>query len=306
MIIDSLNTNIAYRTEKGICIKGISEEVLTSPSFEGLHGMVDLIFTSPPFPLNRKKKYGNLLGDEYINWFSSFATIFKNLLRPSGSIVIELGNSWEKGSPVMSTLALRSLLNFLDEGNYFLCQQFIWNNPAKLPGPAQWVNIERIRVKDAFTHLWWMSKSERPKANNRNVLSEYSDSMKYLLKRKKYNHGKRPSEHHIGEESFLSNNNGAIPSNVITLANTQSSSKYLNYCKQKEIPLHPARMPLGLPEFFINFLTEENDLILDPFAGSNTTGFAAEKLNRRWVSIEPNTDYIEGSKGWFSFNIEGK
>ena len=74
-----------------------------------------------------------------------------------------MGNSWEPGEPVMSTLALRSLLEFQSKNGLHLCQEFIWQNPAKLPSPAQWVNIERIRVKDSFTKLWWMSPNVKPK-----------------------------------------------------------------------------------------------------------------------------------------------
>src|SRR5262245_33606142 len=166
-----------YRTKLGISYYGLAEELAESRTMQKYKGKVDLIFTSPPFPLNRKKKYGNHKGDEYIEWLAGFAPLFISYLKPKGSIVLEMGNSWEPGKPVMSTLALRSLLDFLEKGNLYLCQQFIWNNPAKLPTPAQWVNVERIRLKDAFTHIWWMSPTDRPKANNRRVLKKYSDSM---------------------------------------------------------------------------------------------------------------------------------
>lgn len=267
-------------------------------------GKFNLIFFSPPFPLNRKKKYGNLNGEDYINWLSEISKLFKEYLADDGSIVIELGNSWEPGKPIMSTLALKSLIKFQESSNFFLCQQFIWNNPAKLPSPTQWVNVERTRVKDSFTNFWWMSKTPYPKANNRNVLVDYSPSMKKLLKSKKYNAGTRPSEHNIGETSFLNDNMGAIPSNVITISNTHSNTDYQKYCKDKDLVPHPARMPEALPEFFIKFLTEEGDLVLDPFGGSNTTGAVAERLNRRWISIEPNKNYIEGSKGRFINSLE--
>lgn len=291
--------HLFFETNLGLSLHGKAEEIAQSSLFDPYRGKIDLIFTSPPFPLNRKKKYGNLEGLEYVQWLASFAVLFRDLLKSSGSIVIELGNSWEKGRPTMSTLALRALLAFLDESGFNLCQQFIWHNPAKLPSPAQWVNVERIRVKDSFTHIWWMSPSERPKANNRNVLAEYSDSMKQLLKSKKYNAGKRPSEHQIGETSFLIDNNGAIPSNVLTYANTRANSDYLNYCRENNIQPHPARMPIELAEFFIQFLTEPGDIVLDPFAGSNTTGEAAEHHNRRWIAVEPKKEYVCGSIGRF-------
>lgn len=298
-------TKTAYTTNNGVFFAGKIEGVIKSPFFvEKYKGKIDLIFTSPPFPLNRKKRYGNLQGQEYLKWITGLADQFKECIKPEGSIVIEVGNSWVKGEPTMSTLALESLLAFKNAGGLYLCQQFIWNNPARLPSPAQWVNIERIRVKDAFTHIWWMSPTPRPKANNRNVLTEYSSAMKKLLENQKYNSGERPSEHNIGEKSFLKNNKGAIPSNVITIANTKASSDYLNYCRENQITPHPARMPDELAEFFIKFLTEPGDLIFDPFAGSNTTGAVAEKLERKWLSVEVNEDYILGSKGRFPYLIQ--
>lgn len=295
--------SVAYSTARGRMLHGMSDELLQEGALARFEGKVHLIFTSPPFPLNRKKRYGNETGDAYIQWLETFGPLFKKMLAPKGSIVIEMGNSWEPGSPVMSTLALRALLNFQTQNDLHLCQEFIWQNPAKLPTPAQWVNVERIRVKDSFTKLWWLSPVEKPKANNQRVLREYSQSMKNLLKKGAYNSGKRPSEHHIGVKSFLKNNGGAIPSNVLTFANTMNSDAYQTYCRKHDLQLHPARMPIELAKFFIKFLTSPGDLILDPFGGSNTTGAAAEELNRYWISIEASEDYIEGSRGRFESRL---
>lgn len=291
---------VAYETSHGIMHCGFAEDVLQSNLAKKYLGKVNLILTSPPFPLNRKKKYGNLQGEEYVEWLASFAPLLAKYLSEDGSIVIELGNAWEAGEPVMSTLALEALLAFCKAGDFKLCQQFVCYNPARLPSPAQWVNVERIRVKDSYTHVWWMARTSRPKADNRRVLKPYSSSMLRLLRAGQYNSGRRPSEHHIGAESFLKNNQGAIPSNVLTLTNTNASDPYLTYCRQNGLPIHPARMPGGLAEFFVEFLTDKRDIVLDPYAGSNTTGAAAERLKRRWVAIEPNDDYIQGSKARFS------
>lgn len=293
----------AYTTAFGRMLLAKSDELLANGSLSRFEGKINLIFTSPPFPLNRKKRYGNETGDNYIKWLCAFGPLFKKMLAPNGSIVIEMGNSWEPGSPVMSTLALRALLEFQSTNNLNLCQEFIWQNPAKLPSPAQWVNVDRIRVKDSFTKLWWLSPSKNPKANNQRVLTEYSDSMKKLLKRGSYNSGKRPSEHDISETAFLRDNGGAIPSNVLTYANTHSSDTYHAYCKRESIDLHPARMPSDLAKFFIKFLTEPGDIVLDPFGGSNTTGAAAEDLERFWISIEASEQYIRGSRGRFEERI---
>jgi site-specific DNA-methyltransferase (cytosine-N4-specific) len=291
-----------YTTAKGEFFLGDSKNILEMESFAKYRDKVRLIFTSPPFPLNRKKKYGNLEGKKYAEWLSDFSFVFSEFITKDGSIVLEIGNAWNKGIPTYSTLPLESLIMFKEKANLHLCQEFIYFNPARLPTPIQWVNKERIRVKDAFTRLWWLSTTPRPYANNMNILDEYSESMIKLLEKKKYNYGKRPSEHKIGEKSFLKDNKGSIPPNVIIASNTKSKSPYLTYCKNNDIAPHPSRMPEDIAAFFIKFLTKEDDIVLDPFGGSNTTGATAEKLNRRWITIETDEDYAKGSLGHFIFN----
>lgn len=288
-----------YSTTYGKYYVGLSENILKTDLLKEYKGKVKLIFTSPPFPLNRKKKYGNLQGEEYISWLSSFAPIFREYLTNDGSIVIELGNAWIPGLPIFSTLPIESLIRFKEVGKLCLCQEFIYYNPARLPTPIQWVNKERIRVKDSFTRLWWLSLIDKPDADNRRILVEYSNKMKKLIKNKKYNSGKRPSGHVIGKDSFLINNGGAIPSNVIIASNNTSNDKYLEYCRNKNLQLHPARMPQEIATYFIQFLTKKNDIVMDPFAGSNVTGAVAERFERQWISIDTNNIYALGSVGRF-------
>ncbi len=288
-----------YSTELGTAYCGAVEEFLNSARAEAIRGEVDLIFTSPPFPLVKKKKYGNQTGEEYLEWIVSVITALSELLRNDGSLVIEIGNAWIRGAPIMSTLPLETLLAIQKNTNLNLCQQFICHNPARLPGPAQWVTIERIRVKDSFTHIWWFSPSDRPKANNRKVLQPYGPSMMRLLERNSYNAGPRPSGHRISEDSFFCDNGGSIPPNVLEFANTAWKATYTKWCKKHDVPLHPARMAQGLAEFFILFLTDEGDRVLDPFAGSNTTGATAERMGRYWHAIERDEAYLLGSMGQF-------
>lgn len=305
---------VAYSTPLGAALVGKSENVLSSASGKKLRGRVQLVFTSPPFPLNRKKKYGNLSGVEFTEWLSNYAVKLCDLLTPDGSIVIEMGNAWQPGVPVMSTLAIETLLAFKKAAKLHLCQEFVWYNPARLPTPAQWVTVDRIRVKDAFTRLWWLSPSTHPKADNRRVLAPYSGSMKSLLRTQKYNSGKRPSEHVISPRSFLKDNGGAIPPNVLAIeteelheapgnilvgGNTNGTDAYHAYCRENGLTLHPARMPIALAKFFINLCTEPGDVVLDPFGGSNTTGAAANDLGRRWVTIEAEAKYADAGRGRF-------
>jgi len=298
---------VRYSTDLGAMYQGRIEDFLDSDAARDLHGQVQLIFTSPPFPLQTPKKYGNKVGNVYLKWLSDLAPRLKDLLTPNGSIVIELGNVWEPGRPAMSTLPLEALLAFRNAAGLVVNQQFVCHNPARLPTPIEWVNKKRERVKDTYTHVWWMSAGDRPKANNRNVLVEYSASMKKLIRTKKYNSGMRPSGHNIGATSFLKDNGGAIPPNALDFevenflhfSNTSAATPYRDYCRERRIDAHPAPMQLELAEFFIRFLTDEGDRVLDPFGGSNTTGSVAENLKRRWTSIEPSWDYIRGSVGRF-------
>lgn len=314
---------VKQKTELGEYHIGDSLELLKSDLGYQLKGKVNLILTSPPYLLNRKKKYGNHTEEEYLEWFVSMAPIFSKLLTDDGSVVIELGNSWEPNRPIQSLLPLESLLGFVKNknANFRLCQQFTCYNPSRLPSPAPWVTQKRIRTTDSYTNIWWMAKSDYPKADNSKVLRPYSKSQKQLQKRGTYNSGLRPSEHNISESGFLKDNGGSIAHNFFELeamdskrevrlpnsfafSNTSSNDFYHRKCREQNLNPHPARMPMGLASFFINLLTEEHDLVLDPFGGSNTTGYTSEKLNRKWISIEAKEEYLAHSEIRFQYYKE--
>jgi DNA modification methylase len=253
---------------------------------------IALVFTSPPFALRRKKAYGNVAATDYVEWFWPFAEEIQRVLRPDGSFVFDLGGAWNPGSGTRSLFPYELILRL---GKLFhLAQDFYWYNPSRLPTPAEWVTIKRTRVKDAVNTLWWLSKTETPQADNRRVLRPYSPSMKRLL-RDGYQPAKRPSQHDIGPH-FQRDNGGAIPPNILTIPNTRSYDLYIRRCKAAGLPVHPARFPAEIPDFFIRFLTSQGQLVVDPFAGSNVTGQVAEGLGRRWISIEINAEYVEGSR----------
>jgi site-specific DNA-methyltransferase (cytosine-N4-specific) len=254
---------------------------------------IDLILTSPPFALTRKKEYGNKNAEEYVDWFIQFAKEFKRILRPSGSFILDIGGSYLPGQPVRNIYQYELLVRIVRELGFFLAQEFYHYNKSRLPAPIEWVNVKRVRVKDSVNAVWWLSKTPTPKADNRKVLKPYSKSMNSLLQNG-YKAKLRPSGHDISTK-FMRNNNGAIPPNVLELSNTESNSLYLRRCRETNIKPHPARFPQAFPEFFIKFLTEPKDIVLDPFAGSNTTGTAAENLHRFWVAFEINKNYLLGS-----------
>jgi len=289
-----------YYTKKGQAYVGNSLHLLA----ELPDGSIDLVITSPPFALRRQKTYGNVEETEYVNWIKPFGKEVFRVLKESGSFVLDLGGAYRSCIPSRSLYNFRVLLTFCDDIGFHLAEDFYWFNPAKLPSPIEWVNKRKIRAKDSVNTVWWFSKTDFPKADVRKVLAPYSDRMKKLIEDPEsfYKPKKRPSGHDISA-GFGKDNGGAIPSNLLSIPNTDSNSSYLRLCKEFGLECHPARFPPELPAFFIKMLTDEEDTVLDIFGGSNTTGFAAEVLNRKWLTFELNREYLASSI--FRF-LEGK
>lgn len=281
-----------YRTSRGQAHIGDSLRLLQ----ELPDSSIDLVMTSPPFALRRQKNYGNVEETEYVKWVTPFGKEVFRVLKKSGSFVLDLGGAYRCGMPSRSLYNFRVLLAFCDEIGFHLAEDFYWFNPAKLPSPIEWVNKQKVRAKDSVNTVWWFSKTESPKADVTKVLTPYSERMKKLIQDPAsfYTPKKRPSGHDISA-GFGKDNGGAIPSNLLSIANTDSNSSYLRLCQELGFERHPARYPSELPAFFIKMLTCEDDVVLDIFAGSNTTGHTAEELNRKWLAFELNRDYVVSS-----------
>jgi site-specific DNA-methyltransferase (cytosine-N4-specific) len=287
-MFDLPSSTHVYRTRFGLQVAADSREILRALP----EASVDLIVTSPPFALLRQKSYGNEDQADYVAWLGQFGELAFPVLKQTGSFVLDLGGAYERGRAVRSLYNFRVLLDFCDRIGYRLAEEFFWYNPAKLPSPIEWVNKRKIRVKDAVNTVWWFSKTDDPKADVTQVLVPYSARMKVLLKDPGafYRPKERPSGHDIAE-AFGKDNGGAIPSNLLQISNTESNSHYLRACNALGRDGHPARFPADLPRFFIRFLTDPGDVVVDLFSGSNTTGQVAEELERRWLSVELDRAY---------------
>lgn len=300
MPFEHLQDKQVYTTTNGMQLCADSREILTLLPADS----IDLIVTSPPFALLRQKSYGNAEQAEYVNWLVEFGEAAYRVLKPTGSFVLDLGGAYERGKPVRSLYNFRVLIKFCDSIGYRLAEDFYWYNPAKLPSPIEWVNKRKMRVKDAVNTVWWFSKTDYPKSDVKQVLVPYSDRMKTLLKDAEsfYKPKDRPSGHDISK-AFAKDNGGAIPSNLLQMPNTDSNSHYLRTCKALNKESHPARFPSDLPKFFIKFLTDPGDVVMDIFSGSNTTGVVSESLNRKWLSVEVEREYavlsaVRFMEGW--------
>lgn len=289
---------LAYETSHGRAYVGDAVETLQMHTADE---EFDLVITSPPFALARPKEYGNRSQDDYVRWFQAFADEFWRILKPTGSLVVDLGGAWESGNPVKSIYQFELLVSLCrrPERKFFLAQDFYWFNPARLPSPAQWVTVERVRAKDSINCIWWLSKAPNPKSDNSKVTGTYGAAMQRLLETGTYNRGRRPSGH-VVSEGFTKDRGGSIQPNLLVVANTGNDSPYRDAVESEGLPVHPARFPEDVPRPFIEMLTDPGDFVLDPFAGSNVTGKVAESLGRRWMSIDIDSDYIQGSRHRFT------
>src|SRR5436305_9157254 len=234
-----------YRTALGAAYLGDSLEVLGALPTES----VDLVITSPPYALHFKKEYGNVSKDDYIQWFLPFAKEIRRILTDDGSFVLNIGGSWNKGTPTRSIYHFKLLVALVEVLGFHLAQECFWYNPAKMPAPAEWVTVRRIRVRDSVEYIWWLSKTPWPKASNRNVLKEYSADMLRLAKNG-VKRTIRPSGHVIRGSFDKIAAGGAIPPNVVEadlpesmlrLGNNAANDDYTSACKQHGVKIHPAR-----------------------------------------------------------------
>lgn len=288
----------AYTTGLGAAYVGDSVELLrTLPT-----GSIDLVMTSPPYALEFQKEYGNASKADYVEWLRPFGEEIRRVLKEDGSFVLNIGGSYNPGYPTRSLYHFKVLLMLCEEVGFHLAQECFWHNPAKLPAPAEWVNVRRQRIKDAVEYVFWLSKTEWPRADNRRVLVEYSKDMRRLIERG-YKAKVRPSGHVITHK-FQRDHGGSIPSNLIERGNTESNSAYIKACAAAGVKPHPARFPAALPQFFIKLLTEPEGIVLDPFAGSNMTGAVAEGLGRQWLAFELDPGYVASSRLRFDGLIE--
>ncbi len=293
-----------YTTGYGAAYLADAREVLAAMP----DSSVNLVLTSPPYALHFQKEYGNVTKDDYVAWFLTFARQIFRVLADDGSFVLNIGGSYNKGMPTRSIYHFKLLIALVEEIGFHLAQELFWYNPAKMPMPAEWVTVRRIRVRDSVEYVWWFSKTPWPKAHNRSVLRLYSKDM-IRLNSRGVRATTRPSGHAIRASFDKVDPGGSIPPNVfeaepssdmLKMGNNAANDLYTMRCKEAGLKIHPARFPATLPDFFIKFLTDTSDLVLDPFAGSNTTGAVAEGLERRWLATETVEEYLAASRFRFS------
>lgn len=299
-VLENANPGVVvtvYETPYGMALWAEAESAVSYVE----DASIRLLLTSPPYPLlNRKRYAGQHDTKAHVDWLFRVFSLWKQKLASNGSMVVNLGDVWQQGTPTMDPYADRLLIRLIDDLGMHLAQRLYWVNPSKMPGPAEWVSVRRVRVTPAVESLWWLAASPHPKANNRNVLRAYSESMRSTLR--KGGNGRadvRPSGHVVSADSFSRDNGGSIPNNCLIIPNTASNTPYHRFCREKGFPAHPARFPVELAEWCIKLMTDPGELVVDPFLGSGSVAEAAEKHQRRWIGSEKALTYLRGSRGRF-------
>lgn len=285
---------IVWETSQGVALWGDAHAAAGIVE----DGSIDLLVTSPPYPLGtvRKPHESQLQERRHVDWLLGICERWKPKIADTGSLVLNVANTWIPGMPAQNAWVERLAIRLLDELGFFRAQEAFWNNPAALPSPAEWVTVRRQRVKPEVEHLLWFVKDPgRAKSDNRRVLVGYSASMRRRLAEGGERGATRPSGHALAHGAFGVDRGGAIPGNLVRVANTESGSLYQRLCQDARLPVHPARFPLALPQRFIQLTTEPNDLVADCFAGSGTVAEAAERLGRRWIVCDLSLTYLAGS-----------
>ena len=260
---------------------------------------IDFVITSPPYA-NQIKNYGEntkrLKPDEFIDWFIPRAKELYRVLKKNGSFILNINDKTD--GKYQSIFVFKLVVALCEEIGFHLVRDYVWYNPATPPNVFSRGTMGR--TKKSHEYCFWFAKSETWTFNMDPIRKPYSMKMSKFLNGETHGNrtkNTRPSRHSFNLDEKWKNNGGSDPGSVIIISNTSSNDLLQKTCKEMGIR-HPARFPEKLVEFFILSGTNEKDIILDPFAGSGTTGIVAYKHNRNWICIEINPDYCKLARQW--------
>ena len=264
---------------------------------------IDFIMTSPPYA-DQIKNYGDAVKkikpNDYVNWFIPRAKELYRVLKETGSFVLNISDKTEGN--FQNLFVFKLVIALCEEVGFHLVRDYIWYNPATPPNIFS--RGDRGRTKKSHEYCFWFSKGEHWTFNIDPIRKPYSKSMINIIKgneikRGKRNNNTRPSRHSFNLNHAWDNKGGSDPGSVIVVSNTVSRGILQELCNTMGIK-HPARYPEKLVDFFLLSGTNEGDMVLDPFAGSGTTGVVAYKNKRKYLCIDVNDDFRKLGTAWIA------
>ncbi|MFC2681105.1 MAG: DNA-methyltransferase [Capnocytophaga leadbetteri] len=237
---------------------------------------IDLIVTSPPYADQRKSTYGGVTTDQYVEWFLPISAELLRVLKPTGTFILNIKEKVVNGE--RSTYVMELILAMRKQG-WLWTEEFIWHKKNSYPG--KWPN----RFRDAWERLLQFNKSKKFAMYQEEVMVPMGDWAKSRLKNlsetDKYRDNSKVGSGFGKNISNWIGRDKAYPTNVLHLATE---------CNNKK---HSAAFPEELPQWFIKLFTQEGDTVLDPFAGSGTTLFVAERMGRNAIGVELMDEYYQ-------------
>lgn len=290
---------VAFSTDLGVAIWGNSKDV-----FGRINEPIALCVTSPPYPLRQSRAYGNPDESQYVDFICSALEPIVGNLVPGGSIVLNVSNDiFESKSPARSLYLERLILALHDRLGLSLMDRQPWVNFSKPPGPTHWACVKRVQLTTAYEPVYWFTNDPmRVRSDNRRVLEPHTDRHIRLMQgggaRRTAVYG--DGAYKIRPDSYGKVTEGKIPRNVILRGHSCNDTRaYRDHANALGLPVHGAMQPTSIPDFFIRFLTEPDELVVDLFGGTIRTGLAAERLGRRWLVTEWILQYIRGAAELF-------
>ena len=284
-----------FTNARGTYFWGHAEDVVSRLEDQSIH----LLFTSPPYPLSRKKEYGNLRGEAYLDWLEAILDCHLPKLAPDAGILLNLGEAYEcPGESQLSTYREELTLRARKNLGLKLFGKFYWQNPSKPPA-GHWVTHAKCRPKNDTEEILWLAAGTTPKFRGANALNPYGPTMTRTLAQGGETRGMRPSGHGDSKCGFSIDHGGSWPGQSLSIPNSSSQGPYFSFCKSHGLPSHPARFPGKLAEKMILLHSDPNDTISDPFGGSANTAAAAQKLGRNWTTCDIHLAYGLGAIGRF-------
>lgn len=268
---------------------GDCRESLLSLSKQGVK--VQMCVTSPPYFGLRDYGHAGQLGledtpEEYVANMVEVFGLVRDLLADDGVLWLNIGDSYNSGIGKHDGLKPKDLIGIpwmlafaLRTNGWYLRQDIIWHKPNTMPESV------RDRCTKAHEYIFLLSKSER-------YFYDYEASKEAAVSEK-------PSgnKHHKYADAYASgfSEEYRTKAGLVALAGVEWEVR--NRRSVWTIPTVPykgahfATFPPALIEPCILAGSRVNDVVLDPFFGSGTTGQVAQRLGRKWIGCELNPDY---------------